>query len=88
MAHALIQTGVPCVIGMSHPISKIGAEILAKRLYRVVMEQNQTVNKAMRQARLELYAHSDDLLPTDWLTPILYSRAGSPALRILSRRET
>lgn len=74
MAHALIQTGVPCVIGMSHPISKIGAEILIRRLYHVVVIQGETIVKAMRQIRLELYAHIDSLLPSDWLAPVLYSR--------------
>ena len=74
MAHALIQTGVPCVVGMSHPISKIGAEIFARRLYRTVIDRKESVSKAIRLARLELFAHSNDLLPSDWLTLVLYSR--------------
>ncbi len=74
MAHALIQTGVPCVIGMSHPISKIGAELFTRRLYRTVIDRKESIGKAVRLIRLELFAHSDDLLPSDWLTPVLYSR--------------
>jgi CHAT domain-containing protein len=74
MAHALIRTGVPCVIGMSHPISKVGAEILARRFYRTVIERKESIYKAVRQVRLELFAHTDSLPPSDWLTPVLYSR--------------
>jgi CHAT domain-containing protein len=74
MAHALIQVGVPCVIGMSHPISKVGASVLARRLYHVLINKRGSIDKAVRQARLELFAHMDDLLPTDWMTPVLYSR--------------
>jgi CHAT domain-containing protein len=74
MAHALIRTGVPCVIGMSHPISKMGAEILTRRFYRTVVERKESIYKAVRQVRLELFAHTDSLPPSDWLTPVLYSR--------------
>ena len=74
MAYALIQTGVPCDIGMSHPISKNGAELFTRRLYRTIIDRKESVGKAIRLARLELFAHSDDLLPSDWLTPVLYSR--------------
>jgi CHAT domain-containing protein len=74
MAHALIRTGVPCVIGMSHPISKLGAEILTRRFYRTVVERKESIYKAVRQVRLELFAHMDSLPPSDWLTPVLYSR--------------
>jgi CHAT domain len=74
MAHALIRTGVPCVIGMSHPISKVGAEILTRRFYRTVVERKESIYKAVRQVRLELFAHTDSLPPSDWLTPVLYSR--------------
>jgi hypothetical protein len=74
MAHALIRTGVPCVIGMSHPISKLGAEILTRRFYRTVVDRKESIYKAVRQVRLELFAHTDSLPPSDWLTPVLYSR--------------
>jgi len=74
MAHSLIQVGIPCVIGMSHPISKPGASVLARRLYQVLSTKKGPIEKAVRQARLELFAHMDDLLPSDWMTPILYSR--------------
>jgi hypothetical protein len=74
MAHALIKTGIPCVIGMSHPISKIGAEILTRRLYRTLTSKGGSPYKAIRQIRLELFAHTDFLPPSDWLTPVLYLR--------------
>ncbi|NER19258.1 MAG: CHAT domain-containing protein [Symploca sp. SIO1C2] len=74
IAHALIKTGVPCVIGMSHPISKMGAEIFTKRIYRTVIERQESIYKAVRQVRLELFAHRDLLPPSDWFTPVLYSR--------------
>lgn len=74
MAHALLRAGIPCVVGMSHPISKAGAEIFAKRLYRVILSEGGTLARAVRQTRLELFAHSHDLLPSDWLSPVLYSR--------------
>ena len=83
MAHALIQTGVPCVIGMSHPISKIGAEIFTRRLYRTVIDRKESVSMAIRLARLELFAHSNDLLPSDWLTPVLYLRDSQVDLPLL-----
>lgn len=87
MAHALIQTGVPCVIGMSHPISKIGAEILVRRFYRVVAIQGETIAKAMRQTRLELYAHMNSLLPSDWLAPVLYSRGSLSIIKARNNME-
>jgi hypothetical protein len=59
---------------MSHPISKVGAEILARRFYRTVIERKESIYKAVRQVRLELFAHTDSLPPSDWLTPVLYSR--------------
>jgi|GEM_PF-5101655 len=74
IARALIKTGVPCVINISHPISKMGAEILTKRIYRTVVERQESIYKAVRQVRLELFAHRDSLPPSDWLTPVLYSR--------------
>jgi hypothetical protein len=80
MAHALIQAGVANVIGMAHPISKRGGGILTRRLYRVLVEQHRPLTTAMRQVRLELFAHSDNLLPSDWLTPVLYSRAPIPSV--------
>jgi hypothetical protein len=75
MAHTLIQTGFPCVIGMSHPISKKGAALMTSRLYQVMITQRSDVRTAMRQVRLELFAYMDALLPSDWFSPILYSRA-------------
>ncbi len=81
MAHALLRTGVPCVVGMSHRISKIGAAILTRRLYRAIIEREESVNKAIRQVRLELFAHAEtdlgSIYPSDWLTPILYLRGQS-----------
>jgi hypothetical protein len=82
VAHALIQAGVSCVVGMSHPISKRGGGILARRIYRVLLKQRLPVTTAMRQVRLELFAHADHLLPSDWLTPVLYSRTAAPLLRL------
>ncbi len=79
MAHSLIQVGVPCVVGMSHPISKAGASVLARRLYYVLISRHRTIEEAVRQARLELFAHIDDLLPSDWMTPVLYSRTAERA---------
>jgi hypothetical protein len=84
MAHALLRTGVPCLIGMSHPISKVGAEIFAKRLYKVILTQGETIARAMRQIRLELFAHSADLLPSDWISPVLYSRGFEALLSPIS----
>ncbi|NEP59363.1 MAG: CHAT domain-containing protein [Symploca sp. SIO2G7] len=74
IAHALIKTGIPCVISMSHPISKMGAEIFTRRIYRTVVERQENIYKAVRQVRLELFAHRDSLPPSDWFTPVLYSR--------------
>ncbi len=74
LAHALIKTGVTSVLGMSHPISKMGAEILTRRIYRTVVERQESIYKAIRQVRLELFAHIDSLPPSDWFTPVLYSR--------------
>ncbi|QTD49618.1 CHAT domain-containing protein [Sulfidibacter corallicola] len=73
-AHALIKTGIPCVVGMSHPVSKIATEMLSRRLYIGLLQQGQSIARAMRQARLELFAHNDTLLPSDWFAPVLYSR--------------
>jgi hypothetical protein len=87
MAHALLRTGIPCLIGMSHPISKAGAEIFAKRLYKVILSQGGTIARAVRQIRLELFAHSGDLLPSDWFSPVLYSRGYEAPFSPIARTE-
>jgi CHAT domain len=74
IAHDVIQTGFPCVIGMSHQISKGAGEIMTRRLYQGILTNTESIPKVVRQGRLELFAYGEMLLPSDWFSVILYLR--------------
>lgn len=76
MAHGLIKTGVPMVIATNHEITVNAAKLLSKRFYRSVIKYGKPVDKALREARAELFVEAGNkVLFSDWSCPVLYARS-------------
>ncbi|MCP4529548.1 MAG: CHAT domain-containing protein [Aestuariibacter sp.] len=67
LADAVVQAGVPSVLGFRWPVSDDGARKLALAFYRSLLEQG-SPEIALWSARCELSIDRND---TTWLSPIL-----------------
>ncbi|MEQ1726355.1 MAG: CHAT domain-containing protein [Sphingopyxis sp.] len=71
VAAALINNGVPAVVAMQFPISDQAAIDFARTFY-VRISQGLPVDAAAAEGRKALYSNE----ATEWITPVLYLRAG------------
>ncbi|MEQ1689226.1 MAG: CHAT domain-containing protein, partial [Sphingopyxis sp.] len=71
VAAALINTGVPAVVAMQFPISDQAAIDFARTFYFRI-SQGLPVDAAAAEGRKALYSNE----ATEWITPVLYLRAG------------
>ena len=71
MAQSLIQQGLPAVVAMQFEITDDGAIIFAHELYGAIAD-GYPLEAALAEAR---GAIRDEGNPTEWGTPVLYSRA-------------
>jgi hypothetical protein len=75
MAHSLIEAGIPMVVATNHEITVGAARRLSNRFYTSIVKYGRRVDQAVREARAELYLEGEDILPSDWSCPILYTRS-------------
>jgi CHAT domain len=71
MAQSLIQQGLPAVVAMQFEITDDAAIIFARELYAAISD-GYPLEAALAEAR---GAIRDEGMPTEWGTPVLYSRA-------------
>ena len=71
MAQSLIQQGLPAVVAMQFEITDDAAIIFAHELYGAIAD-GYPLEAALAEAR---GAIRDEGNPTEWGTPVLYSRA-------------
>jgi hypothetical protein len=69
LAPQLIQAGVPAVVAMQDVVSTLAARELTQDFYRYLLEHG-TVDRAMNEARLQLYERGDP----EWAVPTLFMR--------------
>jgi Effector-associated domain 7/CHAT domain/Tetratricopeptide repeat len=74
LALALVQGGIPAVLGMQTRIADEGATLLAETFYQQLVA-GRPLEEALWRARLRL-AHSFGADPTMWGIPALYRAAG------------
>jgi hypothetical protein len=82
VAQSLIQQGLPAVVAMQYEITDDAAVILARELYGAIADGLQ-LEAALAEAR---GAIRDEGNPTEWGTPVLYSRAPDGRLFDLGRQ--
>ncbi|HET7473248.1 MAG TPA: CHAT domain-containing protein [Candidatus Limnocylindrales bacterium] len=71
VAASLIERRLPAVVGMQFEISDAAAIRFAKYFYAVLAE-GKSVDRAVTEARLAMFADRDDV---EWGTPVLFMRA-------------
>jgi roadblock/LC7 domain-containing protein len=82
VAQSLIQQGLPAVVAMQFEITDDAAIILAHELYGAVAD-GYPLDAALAEARRAI---RNDGNPTEWATPVLYSRAPDGRLFDLEAR--
>jgi CHAT domain len=82
VAQSLIQQGLPAVVAMQYEITDDAAIIFARELYGAIADGLQ-LEAALAEAR---GAIRDEGNPTEWGTPVLYSRAPDGRLFDLARQ--
>ena len=82
MAQSLIQQGLPAVVAMQFEITDEAAIIFARELYGAIAD-GFPLEAALAEAR---GAIRDEGNPTEWGTPVLYSRAPDGRLFDLTRQ--
>ena len=82
MAQSLIQQGLPAVVAMQFEITDDAAIIFARELYGAIAD-GYPLEAALAEAR---GAIRDEGMPTEWGTPVLYSRALDGHLFDLTRQ--
>jgi hypothetical protein len=85
VAQSLIQQGLPAVVAMQFEITDQAAIIFAHELYGAVAD-GYPLDAALAEARRA--AIRNDGNPTEWATPVLYSRAPDGRLFDLTARPT
>ena len=83
MAQSLIQQGLPAVVAMQFEISDDAAIIFARELY-AALSDGYPLEAALAEARRAI---RDEGIPTEWGTPVLYSRAPDGRLFDLPRQD-
>jgi hypothetical protein len=83
MAQSLIQQGLPAVVAMQFEITDDAAIIFARELYGAIAD-GYRLEAALAEAR---GAIRDEGMPTEWGTPVLYSRAPDGLLFDLTGRD-
>ncbi|HEY0780866.1 MAG TPA: CHAT domain-containing protein, partial [Thermoanaerobaculia bacterium] len=73
MATALLQTGVPAVVAMQHPIHDEAALAFSAHVYRQ-LARHQPIETAVAEGRLAIRRQRPDSM--EWGTPVLFLRAG------------
>ena len=77
VASALVESGIPAVIGMQFEITDEAAIVFAERMYEA-LGHGYGVDAAVAQARKAIFAaHKDDV---EFGTPVLFTRAGETRL--------
>lgn len=83
VAPALVQAGVPSVIGNQYSVLDVSATAFARHLYWA-LAHGRTIGDAAREARVAVnYLISGEAI--DWAVPVLFTR--DPADRLCSARE-
>ena len=82
MAQSLIQQGLAAVVAMQFEITDDAAIIFARELYAAIAD-GYPLEAALAEAR---GAIRDEGIPTEWGTPVLYSRAPDGRLFDLTRQ--
>ena len=83
-AQSLIQQGLPAVVAMQFEITDVAAITFARELYGAIAD-GYPLDAALAEAR---GAIRDQGNPTEWATPVLYSRAPDGRLFDLPPRST
>jgi hypothetical protein len=81
LAPALIQAGIPAVVGMQFPIAEKSGLEFAETLYQSLGSGRPLVS-AMSNARLQIYREGD------WYVPALYLRSDDPEGHLFPRAGT
>ena len=71
VAAALVESGVPAVIGMQFPISDEAATAFSQEFYEMLV-RGQPVDAAVTEARRAIFTVSNSV---EWATPVLYMRS-------------
>lgn len=72
VAAALVETGVPAVVAMQHPIDDRAALVLSRALYTSIA-RGKPIDVAVTEARLAICRHRRG--SAEWLTPALFLRS-------------
>ena len=83
VAQSLIQQGLPAVVAMQFEITDDAAIVFAREFYGAIADGDQ-LEAALAEAR---GAIRDEGNPTEWGTPVLYSRAPDGRLFDLTRED-
>lgn len=82
VAPALVQAGVPAVIGNQYSVLDVSATAFARHLYWA-LAQGQTIGDAAREARVAVnYLISGEAI--DWAVPVVFAR--DPAERLCTKK--